>query len=60
MREKGYLNVFTPFCEAIFHPPDAGESEEAVEDIAHAFKTNAFKDCHKYVRDAAEILEEML
>ena len=31
-----------------------------VEDIAHAFKTNAFKDCHKYVRDAAEILEEML
>jgi C_GCAxxG_C_C family probable redox protein len=30
------------------------------EDIEQAFKTDAFKNCPKYVRDAAEILEKIL
>ncbi len=33
LREKGYLNVFTPYCEAVFHPPDAGEPETPDEYI---------------------------
>ena len=30
------------------------------EDIEHAFKTGAFKNCPKFVKDAAEILEKVL
>jgi len=30
------------------------------EDIEHAFKTGAFNNCPKFVKDAAEILEKML
>ncbi|MFX1513016.1 MAG: C-GCAxxG-C-C family protein [Promethearchaeota archaeon] len=31
-----------------------------VEDIQHAFKTDAFKNCPKFVNDVAEILESIL
>ena len=31
-----------------------------IEDIQHAFITNAFKNCPKYVKDVAEILEKIL
>ena len=30
------------------------------EDIEHAFKTGAFNNCPKFVKDAAEILEKLL
>jgi len=30
------------------------------EDIEHAFKTGAFNNCPKFVKDAAEILEKIL
>ncbi|MDM8553172.1 glycosyltransferase [Desulfococcaceae bacterium HSG7] len=45
LRKKGYLNIFTPYCEAVFHHPNAGESEKSNEYIKQKQREiNFFKE----------------
>lgn len=42
LREKGFLNVFTPYCEAIFHSKEKIESEFPNEHIKHKWREKRF------------------
>lgn len=42
LMEMGLLNVFTPYCEAIYRSPEAVQLEETAEDIKQKQNDNSF------------------